>query len=236
MRTSGATISSASVRWIPIAASTAAFGLSKEAKKPSPVFLMTSPPLSTIRSRTSASWRSSSRRHFSSPSVSSSLVESTMSVKRNVRRVPYPAELLVRPCLVDLRAETLEGRERALELARRGLLVASPPERGAEQHARQRRLVRGADLLPFVAGAAQALDRAVPVLLGELDAAARDVHDRVECGSAPLADLVRVDDPLELVGRGARGLQVSGRDCDLDQSGKRAKPVERYFRPPRARA
>ena len=87
IRTSGATISASRARWIATAAAIAAFGLSKEAKKPSPVRLTTSPPLSTIRSRTSSSCRASSRFHLSSPSVSRSLVESTMSVNRNVLRV-----------------------------------------------------------------------------------------------------------------------------------------------------
>ncbi len=50
---------------------------------------------------------------------------------------------------------------------------------------------------------------------------------RVERGSAPLSDLVRVDDLLELLRRGTRGLQVTGCDRDLHQRGKRTQPHER---------
>ena len=50
---------------------------------------------------------------------------------------------------------------------------------------------------------------------------------RVERRSAPLPDLVRVDDLLEFRGGSTGGLQVTGRNCDLDLRGKRAHPYER---------
>ena len=92
--------------------------------------------------------------------------------------------------------------------------------RGAEEHPRLRRLVRRADALPLVARLSEAARGALPVLLGEQDPAAGDVHGRVERGGAPPADLVRVDDALELVRRGARGLQVARRDRNLDERGE----------------
>ena len=87
------------------------------------------------RSRTSSSWRASSRFHLSSPSVSSSLVESTMSVNRKVRRAstrrgaPCPR----RP---RARAEPLEGRERPSSSTVRRMLVAPSPVRVAEEQPR----------------------------------------------------------------------------------------------------
>ena len=148
MRTSGANTSSSSARWIPTAASIAAFGFPKDAKKPSPVCLITSPPLSVMPFATSSSCRARSFFHLSSPNVSSSLVESTMSVKRNVRRAS-PAEKLVHALLVELRAELLELPARPGTRPWRRPRPAGV-ERDSQQHPRLRGLIGRAHVLPLV--------------------------------------------------------------------------------------
>ena len=223
--TSGATISASSARWIATAASIAAFGLSNDAKKPSPVCLITSPPLSTIRSRTSSSWRASSFFHFSSPSVSSSSrrVDDVGEEERSAR-LELAEELVAR---APRRASRPSRSNVASAASSSAVAACSSPwraERDPEQHPRLRRLVRRADLLPLVARALQATDRSVRVALGELDPAVREVDGRVERRRPAAADLVRVDDLLELVRRGARRLQVAGRDRDLDLRGQAPQP------------
>ena len=100
--------------------------------------------------------------------------------------------------------------------AGRRVLVALAPEGDPEQHPCLRRLVRRTDLLPSVAGPLQATDGSFAVALGELDPAGGDVDRRVECRRPTAADLVRVDDLLELVRRRAGRLQVACRNRDLD--------------------
>ena len=162
IRTSGATISAASARWIPTAASIAAFGFSNEAKKPSPVCLTTSPPASAIRSRMSSLCRASRRFHLSSPSVSSSLVESTMSVNRNVRRASTrPSSSLTR-----FSSGRAPSRSKVASAPSSSTAEAcSSPLRAyadAQEHPRSRGLVRRAYLLPVVARALERPDGARP--------------------------------------------------------------------------
>ena len=71
---------------------------------------------------------------------------------------------------------------------------------------------------------------AAPVLLREQDLAACKVDRRVERGRAPISDLVRVDDLLELVGGGSRGLQVAGGDRDLDLRREPPEAKQRVLR------
>ena len=78
-----------------------------------------------------------------------------MSVKRKVRAASTLAEQVAALRLVEPRAEPLEGRQRGLDLGRRRVLVAAPPERDAEREPRLRRLVGRAHVLPLVARALQ---------------------------------------------------------------------------------
>ena len=117
--------------------------------------------------------------------------------------------------------------ERRLELDRTRVLVAAPQVGDAEQRSRARGLVRRSDALPLLAGVLQRRDRDRPVLLREPDLATREVHGRVERGSASTTDLVRVDDLLALVGRRASRLEIAGGDGDLDLRGKSAEAEER---------
>ena len=123
-----------------------------------------------------------------------------MSVKRKVRRASTRPSSSFGARLVELRAEPLERRERGLR-ARPSRRARRPGCRKAmpSSSPRLRDLVRRADLLPLVAGASQSQRAAVvPVLLGERDLPEGEVDGRVERRRPPVADLVRVDDLLEL--------------------------------------
>ena len=148
-----------------------------------------------------------------------------MSVKRNVRR----ASILPSSSFARSSSSFAPRRSNAASAPSSSTVAPCSSPRAAdgdaEQHPRLRRLVGRPDSLPLVAREAQAARRAVPVLLRELDPPGGDMDVRVERGSAPLADLVRVDDALELLRGLARRLQVARRDRDLDSGGKRAQPV-----------
>ena len=170
---------------MPTAASIAALGFPNEAKKPSPVFLITSPP----RLRDPLANELVVAREQLLPLVVAEGREQLRRVddvgeEERAARLE-PAEELVRALLVEPGAEPLERRQRSLELDGSAVLVTPPPKCDAEQHARLRGLVGRADPLPLVSRQTEALRGAVPVLLGELDPAGRDMDRRVERRSAP---------------------------------------------------
>ena len=71
--------------------------------------------------------------------------------------------------------------------------------------------------------------RLVRVTLGERDPPGGDVDGGVERGSSAAADLEGVHDLLELRGRRARGLQVSGGHGDLHLRRQPPEPGERFL-------
>src|SRR6187200_494229 len=168
------------------AASIAAPGSSNEAKKPSPVCLMTSPPLSTIRVRTSLSCSASSLLQRSSPRFSSSLVEPTMSVKRNVR------------CVSTRPSSSFARSSSSFAPSRSNVVCAACSSRVA------------ACSSPWCRKAMPSSIRAWAVSYG-----------------APIADLVGVDDLLELRGGRAGRVQVAGGERDLGECGQHPDALQR---------
>ncbi len=84
--------------------------------------------------------------------------------------------------------------------------------------------------MPLVASLLQRRDGSRPVLLGQPDLAASEVHRRVERCSASITDLVLIDDAVALVRCRASRLEVAGRDRDLDLSRKTPEAEERLGR------
>ena len=125
------------------------------------------------------------------------------------------AEQLLGALYLEPRPQPFERCERALELDVSSMLVASAEIRHPEQHSNLSGLVRSANALPCVACSLEMPDRAVPVLFRELDLAARVVDGRVEGDGSPIADLVRVDDVLDLVRGRTSGREIAGRNRDL---------------------
>src|SRR5262249_35211282 len=117
-------------------------------------------------------------------------------------------EKLLGTLLVELRSEPLERRQCSLQFECRAVFVALVANRDPEQEPCVGYLVRRADLLPSVTRVSEVMGRAIPVLLGELDLPEREVDDRVERRRAPIADLVGVDEPLELGGGRAGGRDI----------------------------
>ena len=112
------------------------------------------------------------------------------------------------------------------------MLVALTAEGDAEQQPRLRHLVRSANLLPRVAHAAEVAGGAVPILLKERDLPESEVNDRVERRRALVADLVGVDELLELRRGRAGRRDVRRGDRDLYQGRERSDACERLLELP----
>ena len=140
-----------------------------------------------------------------------------MSVKRNVRRVSaFPRSSFTRSS-----SSFAPSRSKVASAASSSVVDAcSCPDAGrrcraAAAPARSRTARRRAAIRPVHdAGTG----RGRPVSLGELELAEGVVNGGVEGLGAAITDLVRVDDALELVRGGARGLRVGSGDRDLDLS------------------
>ena len=136
------------------------------------------------------------------------------------------AQELLDARLLDGRAEPLEGGQRRLELDRTRVLVSAPHVGDAES-ARARAVSYGAPTPCHSSAPAAETRSRRPVAFCDADLATREVHGRVERGSASTTDLVRVDDCVALVGRRARRLEIACCDRDLDLRRKSAKPEKR---------
>src|SRR5262249_1420901 len=108
------------------------------------------------------------------------------------------------------------------------VFVALVPERDPEQEPRLRDLVRRTDLLPSVTRAPEVTGCAIPVLLGKFDLPEREVDGRIERRGAPIADLVGVDELLELRGGRAGRRDVGRCQSDLDERRERPHARERF--------
>ena len=212
-----------------IAASSAAFGVANVAKNPSPVFWTTSPP----RVGDLLLEQLVVPAEELPPLVVAERLEEpgrADDVREQERATGLlPAEELGCPLGIRFRADALEGRVRGIELRGRGMLVAFPPERHAEEEPSLGGLERRPDLAPLVARLTEPADGLVRVTLGERDPSGGDVDGGVERGSSAAADLVGVDDLLELRGRRTRRLQVSGGHRDLHLSREPPEARERFL-------
>ena len=182
----------------------APFGLSKAAKKPSPVRLTISPPCRrSARAGPRRGERAALPLFVAERLEQLGRVDDVGEDERPARL--EPPEALVHALLVQLRPEALERRERRLELGGRRVLVADGT-RAPAASARARSRTEHQRLASRHARALETGRCSIRVALRELDLPRGEVDDRIERRRSALADCVRVDDPFESSSIAARAV------------------------------